>query len=74
MPPELTEEEELAVAVLISQEEERRALLRAFPELADALVLSVAPHHRLGHRRCSRRALRWLGHVERPGPLVGKGL
>jgi hypothetical protein len=43
MPPELTEEEELAVAVLISQEEERRAELRAFPELVDALVLSVAP-------------------------------
>jgi hypothetical protein len=43
MPPELTEEEELAVAVLISQEEERRAELRAFPELADTLVLSVAP-------------------------------
>jgi hypothetical protein len=43
MPSELTEEEELAVAVLISKEEERRAELRAFPELADALVLSVAP-------------------------------
>jgi hypothetical protein len=39
MPPELTEEEELTVAVLISEEEERRA----FPKLADALVLSVAP-------------------------------
>jgi hypothetical protein len=39
LPPELTEEEELAVVVLISQEEERRA----FPELADALALSVAP-------------------------------
>jgi hypothetical protein len=39
MPPELTEEEELAIAVLISEEEDRRA----FPELADALVLSVAP-------------------------------
>jgi hypothetical protein len=43
MPPELTEEEQLAVAVLISEEEERRAEMRAFPELADALVLSVAP-------------------------------
>jgi hypothetical protein len=43
MPPELTKEEELTVAVLISKEEERRAELRAFPELADALVLSVAP-------------------------------
>jgi hypothetical protein len=43
MPPELTEEEELAVAVLISQEEERRVELRAFSELANALVLSVAP-------------------------------
>jgi hypothetical protein len=39
IPPELTEEEELAIAVLISQEEERRA----FPELADALAFSVAP-------------------------------
>jgi hypothetical protein len=42
MPPELTEEE-LAVTVLISEEEERRAEMRAFPELADALVLLVAP-------------------------------
>jgi hypothetical protein len=42
MPPELTEEEELAAAVLNS-EEERRAGRRAFPELTDALVLSVAP-------------------------------
>jgi hypothetical protein len=39
LPSELTKEEELAVAVLISQEEERRA----FPELADALALSVVP-------------------------------
>jgi hypothetical protein len=39
MPPELTKEEELAVAVLISKEEEKRA----FPGLNDALVLSVAP-------------------------------
>jgi hypothetical protein len=39
IPPELTEEEELAIAVLVSQEEERRA----FAELADALALSVAP-------------------------------
>jgi hypothetical protein len=47
MPPELTEEEELAVAVLISEEEDRRA----FPELADALVLSAwRRHHRLGRR------------------------
>jgi hypothetical protein len=38
MPPELTEEEELPVAVLIIQEEERRAELREFPELANALV------------------------------------
>jgi hypothetical protein len=43
MHPELTEEEELVVAVLISEEKERRAEMRAFPELADALVLSVAP-------------------------------
>jgi hypothetical protein len=43
MPPELTEEEELVVAVLISKEKERRAELRAFPELADALVFLVAP-------------------------------
>jgi hypothetical protein len=41
MPPELTEEEELTVVVLISKEEERRAELRAFSELANALVLSV---------------------------------
>jgi hypothetical protein len=39
LSPELTEEEQLAIAVLISQEEERRA----FPELANALALSVAP-------------------------------
>jgi hypothetical protein len=39
LSPELTEEEELAIAILISQEEERSA----FPELADALALSVAP-------------------------------
>jgi hypothetical protein len=39
LPPELTEEKELAVAILISQDEERRA----FPELADALDLSMAP-------------------------------
>jgi hypothetical protein len=43
MPPELTEEEELAIAILISEGEERRAGIRVFPELADALVLSVAP-------------------------------
>jgi hypothetical protein len=39
IPPELTEKEELTAAVVISQEEERRA----FPELADALALLVAP-------------------------------
>jgi hypothetical protein len=39
MPPELTEEEQLAVAALISQEEGRRA----FPGFEDALALSVAP-------------------------------
>jgi hypothetical protein len=39
MPPELTEEEQLAVAVLISQEEE----MRAFPGFDDALTLSVVP-------------------------------
>jgi hypothetical protein len=38
LPPELTEEEELTVAALISQEEERRA----FPRYEDALALSVA--------------------------------
>jgi hypothetical protein len=43
MPPELTEEEELAIAILISQEQERRVEIRAFLELVDALVLSVAP-------------------------------
>jgi hypothetical protein len=36
MPPELT------VAILINQEGERRAEMRAFSELADTLVLSVA--------------------------------
>jgi hypothetical protein len=39
MPPELTEEEELAVAILISQEEERRA----FPGFEDTLALSMVP-------------------------------
>jgi hypothetical protein len=39
IPPELTEEEDLAVAVPISQEEEKRA----FPEHADALALSEVP-------------------------------
>jgi hypothetical protein len=37
--PELTEEEQLAVAILISQEEERRVFLG----YEDALALSVAP-------------------------------
>jgi hypothetical protein len=35
MPPELTEEEELAVAVLISKEEERRAVTPQNRHLAD---------------------------------------
>jgi hypothetical protein len=39
LPPELTEEDELAVAILISEEEEER---RAFPGYEDALALSVA--------------------------------
>jgi hypothetical protein len=39
MPPELTEEDQLVVAVLISQVEERRA----FPGFEDALALSVSP-------------------------------
>jgi hypothetical protein len=39
LPPELTEDEELQVAVLVSAEEEKRA----FPGLEDALFLSVAP-------------------------------
>jgi hypothetical protein len=39
LPPELTEEEELTVAILISEEKERRA----FPGYEDALALSVAP-------------------------------
>jgi hypothetical protein len=39
IPPELTEEEQLVVAVLINAEKEKRA----FPDLEDALVLSVAP-------------------------------
>jgi hypothetical protein len=39
LPLELTEEEELAISVLISQEEERRV----FPGYEDALALSMAP-------------------------------
>jgi hypothetical protein len=39
MPPELTKEEQLMVAVLIRQEEERTA----FPGFEDAMALSVAP-------------------------------
>jgi hypothetical protein len=39
LPPELTEDEELQVAIRISTEEEKRA----FPGLEDALFLSVAP-------------------------------
>jgi hypothetical protein len=39
LPPELREDEELQVAVLVSAEEEERA----FPRLEDALFLSMAP-------------------------------
>jgi hypothetical protein len=39
LPPELTEDEQLQVAVIVSAEEEKRA----FSGLEDALVLSVAP-------------------------------
>jgi hypothetical protein len=39
LPPELTEDEQLQVAILVSAEEEKRA----FPGLEDALTLSVAP-------------------------------
>jgi hypothetical protein len=39
IPPKLTEEEQLAVAVLINQKEKRRAFLG----YKDALALSVAP-------------------------------
>jgi hypothetical protein len=39
MPPELTVEEQLALAIIISQDEERRA----FPGFKDALALVVAP-------------------------------
>jgi hypothetical protein len=39
LPPELTEDEKLQVAVLVNAEEEKRA----FPGLEDALFLSVAP-------------------------------
>jgi hypothetical protein len=39
LPLELTEDEELQVAVLISAEEEKRA----FPRLEDAIFLSVVP-------------------------------
>jgi hypothetical protein len=38
-PPELTEEEELKVAIIVSAEEEKRA----FPGYYDALALSMAP-------------------------------
>jgi hypothetical protein len=41
MPPELTEDEELSMAVLVSTEEEKRA----FPRLEDALAFSVVPSH-----------------------------
>jgi hypothetical protein len=39
LPPELTEDEELQVAVLVSAEEEKRV----FPGLEDALAISVEP-------------------------------
>jgi hypothetical protein len=39
LPPELTEDEELQVAILVSAEEEKQA----FPGLKDALAISVAP-------------------------------
>jgi hypothetical protein len=39
LPPELTEDEQLQVAILVSTEEEKCA----FPRLEDALTLSVAP-------------------------------
>jgi hypothetical protein len=39
LPPELTENEELQVAVLVSAEEEKQAFLG----LEDALFLSMAP-------------------------------
>jgi hypothetical protein len=39
LPPELTKDEQLQVAILVSTEEEKRA----FPGLEDALTLSVAP-------------------------------
>jgi hypothetical protein len=39
LPPELTEDEELQVAILVSEEEEKRAFLG----IEDALALSVAP-------------------------------
>jgi hypothetical protein len=39
LPPNLIEDEELQVAVLVSAEEEKQA----FPGLEDAIFLSVAP-------------------------------
>jgi hypothetical protein len=39
LPPKLTEDEQLQVAILVSAEEEKRA----FPGIEDALTLSVAP-------------------------------
>jgi hypothetical protein len=50
MPPKLTEEEELAVAVLISREEERRAELRAFQSSRTPWFSRWRRHHLLGHR------------------------
>jgi hypothetical protein len=59
IPPELTEEEQLAVAVLIRQEKERMVFLGTrmpWPSRWPRL-----------HRRRSRRALHRRSHVARPG-------
>jgi hypothetical protein len=50
-PPELTEEEELVVGVLVSIEVEKRAV----PGLDDSLALFVAPPPPPGLPRCSYR-------------------
>jgi hypothetical protein len=66
VPPELTEEEELWVAILISTEGERKAFLG----IEDALALSMAPPPPPGPPRQTPRAP--LGHAATmPGWIPG---